>query len=111
MATKGTLETTVCFSVGRSEQHEVEAVISYEYVAPTRDFWSKSLGGWLPGDPAELEITSITTQAGDPLPAWMTKLLDADDELRGWVAEEADEAERARQAEAMEARAERKYDR
>ena len=41
-----------------SEDRAVEVEATYS--PPTQDYFSKSFGNWLPGDPEDIEIVSVT---------------------------------------------------
>ena len=106
------LETTLCFSVGRSTQIERQVIVTYGYSPAARDYWARNPGVWLPGDPAEVEIEDmIDKETLARLPDWLQRALASDNEFLGYIAEEAAEAERDRQAEAMESAAERRAER
>lgn len=66
---------------------EIVAEIEYSYAPATADYFSKSFGNWLPGDPEEIEVTGAKlfkiSQDGDgkqtrePLdcPEWLADMI------------------------------------
>lgn len=56
---------------------EIDVVISYEFRAGSKDHWDRGLGGWLPGDPCELEFLSARRPSDvGPLDKLMQDTLD-----------------------------------
>lgn len=48
----------VRFTTYDSEDRAVQVEATYS--PPTQDYFSKSFGNWLPGDPEDIEIVSVT---------------------------------------------------
>lgn len=49
---------TITFTTYDSEDRAVEVEATYS--PPTRDYFDRSYGNWLPGDPEDIEIVSVT---------------------------------------------------
>lgn len=43
---------------------EAEYLVTFEFRKGSHDYWDRSLGAWLPGDPAEIEATDIKPVIG-----------------------------------------------
>lgn len=99
------MSTWLTISLGRGEEHELNAEISYGFnpgspaTPPAYDH------GGLPPDPPETEINSVMLSGEEkpgekkwqwPAPAWMLDLWRSDDELHHMLVEDAGEQMEAR---------------
>lgn len=58
-AHKFTDRLTLTFSLGGGEDHEVGVDVKYNFTPGSPEHFDKSLGAWLPADPAEVEVMSL----------------------------------------------------
>lgn len=87
-----TVSTNIIFYAGGGEEHEIPVEATIGASPATRDYYDKSLGGWLPGDPGEIELQALKIKHGEALvdaPDWLFDMMADDD---GWLGEEANDA-------------------
>jgi hypothetical protein len=60
---------------------EVRAV--YTFYPGCNDYWDKSVGVWLPGDPDEIEVQSYLVEHGDS--NWVKPDKDLESSLELWI--------------------------
>lgn len=94
---KHSVHTHVLIDAG-GEQHEIEAEATFNLTPGCSDWWCKSVGAWMPGDPSETELLSLRLKVGSDwiaAPEWLFGLLYSDTEFLARLGDKLDMQEAA----------------